>query len=229
MEQDRCLLVWDKCQECPVVLAVPVVSLAHLQVQFPLPRLRWKLSRDLKVWVSLRIEQYKPTSLVTRMKNTRLTSSSTLSVTMKTTQCKQQYKHLLEKTLVLVQLKCNQPKLKLSQLKLSRLKLNQLKPNQLTENLLRPNQFKTILRPTMTSTQMVKKRALSQKRELNQKRALSQKLVPSHNQMVVQLLTKTVMTLATTIRTTEVMTLMLEPVRVVLVATRLRSQPSSEI
>ena len=46
----------------------------------------------------------------------------------------------------------------------------------------------------------------------------------------VQLQTKTVMTLGTTMQiTTEATTLMLVPVRVVLVATRSRSQPSSEI
>ena len=61
---------------------------------------------------------------------------------------------------------------------------------------------------------------------------LNRQLPNSHLSRTVraQLKTKTVMTLATTMQiTTEAMTLMLEPVRVVLVATRSRSQPSSEI
>ena len=60
---------------------------------------------------------------------------------------------------------------------------------------------------------------------------LNPKLHNNHSQMVLaQLETKTVMTLATTMEITmKAMTLMLEPVRVVLVATRSRSQPSSEL
>ena len=60
---------------------------------------------------------------------------------------------------------------------------------------------------------------------------LNQQLPNSHlsRTVRVQLETKTVMTLATTMQiTTEAMTLMLVPVRVVLVATRSRSQPLSE-
>lgn len=60
---------------------------------------------------------------------------------------------------------------------------------------------------------------------------LNRQLPNSHRSRTVrvQLETKTVMTLATTMQiTTEAMTLMLVPVRVVLVATKSRSLPSSE-
>jgi len=82
-------------------------------------------------------------------------------------------------------------------------------------NLLRLNQLKLSLLMTLIFME-----------KLNQ--MLNLQLLNNRSQMV-QLETKTIMTLATTMQiTTEVMTLMLEPVRVVLVATRSRSQPSSE-
>merc|ERR1712060_43348 len=105
-----------------------------------------------------------------------------------------------------------QEQLKLNQLLLSQLKLNpMLRLSQ--QRLNRPKLNQKLLQATnrLMLTQM-----LALLRNNN------------HSQMV-ELEIKAVMTLATMRRTiTEAMTLMLEPVLVVLVATRLRSQPSSE-
>ena len=115
----------------------------------------------------------------------------------------------------LVLLKLNHNQLEHSNQHRHNLQLKHSQQQALKLNLHRLNQLKLSL--LMTQTFMEK---------VNQMHNLQ--LLNNRNQMV-QLETKTVMTLATTMQITmEARTLMLEPVRVVLVATRSRSQPSSE-
>ena len=105
-------------------------------------------------------------------------------------------------------------------LELVQLKHNRLEPNQHRHNLLVAQKLslpRFQLKPNLPM--------------MDRSQMLNRQLPNSHLSRTVraQLKTKTVMTLATTMQiTTEAMTLMLEPVRVVLVATRSRSQPLNE-
>merc|ERR1719464_2554030 len=194
----------EECLVCQVL--AQEVSHAHLQAPSRSLLKKWRLSRDLKVLVSLRTELSRPTSRAIRTRNTQRTSCSTPSATTKTTLCRPQSRHLQDNLLRHCPHKINQHRpslLKHNQHKPSLLKLNQLRPNQLKPNQLRPNQPK----PKQTLLQEETYRWPT----------------------TAQLLTKTRTTLVTTTRTMEVTSPTQEPGRVVPVATRLRSQPSSEV